>query len=128
MNHDLMMFFGFGFRASCCGLKPALRGQKVRFHELALDPGSWNTVWLKRRGYPRIRFMSQTMENDAINGTDPYLKQFERFEEQANQPAWLFPLRKAGVSSFAEQGFPTLKDRIGASRTWRPSRGCPLNP
>src|SRR5579862_9283417 len=65
--------------------------------------------------------MAQTMENSAINGADPYLKQFERFEKQTNQPAWLFPLRKAGLSSFAEQGFPTLKDE-----DWRFTNVAPI--
>ena len=64
--------------------------------------------------------MAQTMENE-LNGTDPYLTQFKRFENQTNQPAWLFPLRKAGVSSFAEQGFPTLKDE-----DWRFTNVAPI--
>lgn len=64
--------------------------------------------------------MAQMMENEA-NGTDPYLTQFKRFENQTNQPAWLFPLRKAGVSSFAEQGFPTLKDE-----DWRFTNVAPI--
>ena len=64
--------------------------------------------------------MAQMMENE-VNGTDPYLTQFKRFENQTNQPAWLFPLRKAGVSSFAEQGFPTLKDE-----DWRFTNVAPI--
>ncbi len=68
------------------------------------------------------------MENDAINGADPYLKQFERLEDQANQPAWLFPLRKAGVSSFAEQGFPTLKDEDWRFTNVAPIAGLPFKP
>ncbi|HWD92738.1 MAG TPA: Fe-S cluster assembly protein SufD [Verrucomicrobiae bacterium] len=64
--------------------------------------------------------MAQTMENE-VNGAAPYLKNFERFEQQTNQPAWLFPLRKAGISSFAEQGFPTLKDE-----DWRFTNVAPI--
>src|SRR3954453_374462 len=64
--------------------------------------------------------MAQTMDNE-VNGTDPYLKNFERFEHQTNQPAWLLPLRKAGISSFAEQGFPTLKDE-----DWRFTNVAPI--
>ncbi|HEX4264868.1 MAG TPA: Fe-S cluster assembly protein SufD [Verrucomicrobiae bacterium] len=64
--------------------------------------------------------MAQMMENE-VNGTNPYLKNFERFEKQTNQPAWLFPLRKAGISSFAEQGFPTLKDE-----DWRFTNVAPI--
>jgi len=46
------------------------------------------------------------MENNAI---DPYLQKFERFEKEAKQPSWVFPLRKAGIARFAELGFPTIK-------------------
>ncbi|HLX69751.1 MAG TPA: Fe-S cluster assembly protein SufD [Verrucomicrobiae bacterium] len=72
--------------------------------------------------------MAQTMENSAINGADPYLKQFERFEKQTNQPSWLFPLRKAGVSSFAEQGFPTLKDEDWRFTNIAPIAALPFKP
>jgi Fe-S cluster assembly protein SufD len=64
--------------------------------------------------------MAQTIDTE-VNGTDPYLTQFKRFENQSNQPPWLFPLRKAGVSSFAEQGFPTLKDE-----DWRFTNVAPI--
>src|SRR3954464_4458818 len=64
--------------------------------------------------------MAQTA-NEVTNGTDPYLKSFERFEDKANQPAWLFPLRKAGIACFAEQGFPTLKDE-----DWRFTNVAPI--
>src|SRR5436309_1952322 len=64
--------------------------------------------------------MAQTA-NEVTNGTDPYLKNFERFENQTNQPAWLFPLRKAGIACFAEQGFPTLKDE-----DWRFTNVAPI--
>ncbi|HVV71842.1 MAG TPA: hypothetical protein VHI52_10145, partial [Verrucomicrobiae bacterium] len=42
--------------------------------------------------------------------TEPQLEKFERFEKRAQQPAWVFPLRKAGIARFAELGFPTLQD------------------
>jgi Fe-S cluster assembly protein SufD len=71
--------------------------------------------------------MAQTMEN-AVNGTDPYLKNFERFEHQTNQPAWLFPLRKAGIASFAEQGFPTLKDEDWRFTNVAPIANLPFKP
>ena len=41
--------------------------------------------------------------------TDPYWELFERRETGAGQPAWVHPLRKAGMARFAEQGFPTLQ-------------------
>src|SRR5215475_4169719 len=59
--------------------------------------------------------------DNAVNGTDLYLKNFARFENEPNQPAWLLPLRKAGISSFAEQGFPTLKDE-----DWRFTNVAPI--
>jgi Fe-S cluster assembly protein SufD len=71
--------------------------------------------------------MAQTMENE-VNGTDPYLKNFERFEHQTNQPAWLFPLRKAGIACFAEQGFPTLKDEDWRFTNVAPIAKLPFNP
>ena len=39
-----------------------------------------------------------------------YLESFEGFERKARQPAWLRPLRQAGISSFRTQGFPTVRD------------------
>ena len=72
--------------------------------------------------------MAQMMENELINGNDPYLKSFERFENQTNQPAWLFPLRNAGISSFAEQGFPTLKDEDWRFTNVAPIANLPFKP
>jgi len=63
--------------------------------------------------------MAQTA--NEVNCTDLYLKHFERLEEKSNQPAWLLPLRKAGISCFAELGFPTLKDE-----DWRFTNVAPI--
>jgi len=41
--------------------------------------------------------------------TGPYLEKFKRFERDAKQPAWLQPIRQAGIARFAEVGFPTLQ-------------------
>ncbi len=30
--------------------------------------------------------------------TEPHLEKFERFEKEAKQPSWVFPLRKAGIT------------------------------
>ena len=65
--------------------------------------------------------MVQLMANPAIKETDPYLETFERFEEQAKQPAWVFPLRKAGIARFAELGFPTLQQE-----DWRFTNVAPI--
>jgi len=55
--------------------------------------------------------MTATEPTPATTQTDPYLKAFVRFEQASAgaQPSRLFPLRKAGLSRFAELGFPTLK-------------------
>src|SRR4051812_9336239 len=54
--------------------------------------------------------------------TEPHLEQFERFEKDAKkQPSWLFPLRKAGIARFAEQGFPTINDE-----DWRFTNVAPI--
>ena len=50
--------------------------------------------------------MAHTTETKVTTGAGPYL---EKFSELARQPAWPTPLRKAGLASFAEQGFPTLQ-------------------
>jgi Fe-S cluster assembly protein SufD len=50
----------------------------------------------------------------------PFLETFGRFES-ALQPAWLLPLRRAGIARFAELGFPTLQDE-----DWRFTNVAPL--
>src|ERR1051325_1053016 len=59
-------------------------------------------------------------ETDVSRETGPYLEKFEPFAK-AKQPAWLLPLRQAGMSWFAEQGFPTLRDE-----DWRVTHVAPL--
>ncbi len=56
-----------------------------------------------------------------MNETDPHLGKFERFEEEASQPSWLRPLRKAGIARFAELGFPTLQQE-----DWRFTNVAPI--
>src|SRR3989454_12846382 len=65
--------------------------------------------------------MVQAMTNRSMKETDPYLEKFERFEKQPTTPAWVFPLRKAGIARFAELGFPTLKDE-----DWRFTNVAPI--
>lgn len=56
--------------------------------------------------------MTQTLNNPIAAEADTRLAAFDRLEASLakQQPAWLFPLRKAGVSQFAELGYPTLHD------------------
>src|SRR5213593_3325665 len=65
--------------------------------------------------------MVQTMQNTALKETDPYSEKFERFEKEAKQPPWLFPLRKAGMARFAELGFPTTRHE-----DWRFTNVAPI--
>lgn len=67
--------------------------------------------------------MIATQTTPAAKQTDPYLKAFERFEQvgASRQPAWLFPLRKAGIACFAELGFPTLRHE-----DWRFTNVAPI--
>lgn len=57
-------------------------------------------------------------------GAEPFLRPFDRVERAASArrgPAWLFPLRKAGLARFAELGLPTL-----AQEDWRFTNLAPL--
>jgi len=65
--------------------------------------------------------MVQTTDRSALKATETHLKKFERLEIQAGQPAWVFPLRKAGMARFAERGFPTAKDE-----DWRFTNVAPI--
>jgi Fe-S cluster assembly protein SufD len=65
--------------------------------------------------------MAQTIDRKATRAPGEYLKKFERFPAPARQPAWLRPLREAGLSSFAEQGFPSLHEE-----DWRFTNLAPL--
>ena len=48
-------------------------------------------------------------QEHSSNAVEPIVKQFGAVEAAA-QPKWLLPVRKAGISRFAELGFPTLRD------------------
>ena len=54
---------------------------------------------------------------------DACWEQFERFAKPriGREPAWLNALRKAGISRFAETGFPTTRDE-----DWRFTNVAPL--
>src|SRR5438552_10781054 len=65
--------------------------------------------------------MVHAMQNTAVKETDPYLEKFGRFEREAKQPPWVFPLRKAGLARFIELGFPTLQHE-----DWRFTNVAPI--
>jgi Fe-S cluster assembly protein SufD len=61
------------------------------------------------------------MTQKANNGTELLVEKFSQFETAATQPKWLAPVRKAGLASFADQGFPTLHDE-----DWRFTNVAPI--
>src|SRR5882672_9613693 len=64
-----------------------------------------------------------TEQNQPRRELDPYLEKFQRFEKEGagKHPSWLYPIRKAAISRFAELGFPTLKDE-----DWRFTNVAPI--
>src|ERR1051326_1375563 len=76
-------------------------------------------------------FHHMTVQNRArltMKGTEPRLQKFERFEKEPKQPGWLFPLRKAGLARFAEQGFPTINDEDWRFTNVGPITKLPFKP
>jgi Fe-S cluster assembly protein SufD len=65
--------------------------------------------------------MVHTTEKKVMPGAAQYLEKFKQLEKLAKQPAWLSPLRAAGMASFVEQGFPTLKHE-----DWRFTNVAPI--
>jgi Fe-S cluster assembly protein SufD len=59
-------------------------------------------------------------QNNSSSAVEPIVKQFSG-AELATQPKWLAPMRKAGLASFADQGFPTLHDE-----DWRFTNVTPI--
>jgi Fe-S cluster assembly protein SufD len=62
-----------------------------------------------------------TMTQKANNGTELLVGKFSQLEAASQQPKWLAPLRKAGLASFADQGFPKLSDE-----DWRFTNVAPI--
>ncbi len=62
-----------------------------------------------------------TMTQKANNGTELLVEKFSQLEAASAQPKWLAPVRKAGIASFADQGFPTLHDE-----DWRFTNIAPI--
>jgi len=61
------------------------------------------------------------MTQKANNGTELLVGKFSQLESTSSQPKWLAPVRKAGIASFADQGFPTLHDE-----DWRFTNVAPI--
>src|SRR5215471_16200502 len=65
--------------------------------------------------------MILNMTPKTNNGTELVVGKFAEFSAAASGPKWLAPLRKAGLASFADQGFPTLHDE-----DWRFTNVAPV--
>jgi Fe-S cluster assembly protein SufD len=61
------------------------------------------------------------MTQKVNNGTELLVGKFSQLESTSSQPKWLAPLRKAGIASFADQGFPTQHDE-----DWRFTNVTPI--
>src|ERR1017187_6658211 len=65
--------------------------------------------------------MTPATQKKPGRATEPFLEKFRRFEPEPGQPAWLLPLRQAGMTRFGELGFPTLHDE-----DWRFTNVAPI--
>ncbi len=65
--------------------------------------------------------MTSPTNKSSSEATGPIVEKFSQLETAASQPKWLAPLRKSGLASFADQGFPTLADE-----DWRFTNVAPI--
>jgi Fe-S cluster assembly protein SufD len=65
--------------------------------------------------------MTQGIQNQTTKTTEPYWEKFEQSHLDTKHPSWLFPIRKAAISRFAELGFPTTHDE-----DWRFTNVAPI--
>ena len=74
--------------------------------------------------------MTQTLNKPIAAEADTRLAAFDRLEMAfaKQQPAWLFPLRKAAISQFAELGYPTLSDEDWRFTNVAPAAKLPFLP
>jgi len=54
--------------------------------------------------------MTQSLDIKKSSQTDGHWETFEQSKLESRSPSWVFPLRKAAMSRFAEMGFPTTQD------------------
>ena len=65
--------------------------------------------------------MALTTQKQPAKLADAYLENFNRLEREPQQPAWLPPVRRAGLARFTELGFPTLQHE-----DWRFTNVAPI--
>ncbi len=63
-----------------------------------------------------------------MNNTDSFQTKFEQLANRSGQPAWLAPLRSAGLASFTAQGFPTLQHEDWRFTNIAPIAKMPFQP
>jgi Fe-S cluster assembly protein SufD len=72
--------------------------------------------------------MTQAIQKQKTVDTDAYWKKFEQAHFEAKQPSWVFPIRKAAMTRFAEAGFPTVNDEDWRFTNVAPIAKLPFNP
>lgn len=68
------------------------------------------------------------MISPMMKETEPHAEKFRRFETETKQPAWLVPLREAGMARFCELGFPTPRDEDWRFTNLAPVAKLPFRP
>ena len=58
----------------------------------------------------------------------PYWEKFEHLEHTVKEPTWVRSIRRAGITYFAEVGFPTLKDEDWRFTNVSPIAKLPFKP
>jgi len=64
----------------------------------------------------------------TTNETEAHWEKFRKFEREGNSPAWLQPARQAGMTRFAELGFPTTRDEDWRFTSVAPIARLPFRP
>jgi Fe-S cluster assembly protein SufD len=72
--------------------------------------------------------MAETIAKQDGHDAMSFRQCFERARNDTPQPPWLARLREAGLSSFEQQGFPTLKDEDWRFTNVAPIANLPFQP
>jgi Fe-S cluster assembly protein SufD len=72
--------------------------------------------------------MVQILQDETMNGSDAYRESFKPFESNGSHPAWLLPLRRKGLESFEQQGFPSTQEEDWRYTNVAPIAGRPFKP
>ena len=73
--------------------------------------------------------IATTTTPETMREADSFLAAFARFEDvEGARRSWTYPLRKSGISRFAEIGFPTLRDEDWRFTNVAPIAQMPFHP